>query len=196
MRPSASQHPAKAVCDLAVMLAEGGQCPGDVAMLRSRPHPISHADWDSIRSCGADAPIDVKWCSCCSVGVEPGVVAGGEFGVVDLSSLESGDGVDGPVEVLRDGLHRDAEGVPSGAQGGDVGGRFGVGQGVIDLACDVSLEAADDVALGQALGGSAGDVVHGGLVAAGHADQDDAVERGVRAPVSAAVDAVSGLLAT
>ena len=145
---------------------------------------------------GRDAPIDVKWSSCCSVGVEPGVVAGGEFGVMDLSSLESGDGVDGPVEVLRDGLHRDAEGVPSGAQGGDVGGRFGVGQGVIDLACDVSLEAADDVALGQALGGSAGDVVHGGLVAAGHADQDDAVERGVRAPVSAAVDAVSGLLAT
>ena len=64
---------------------------------------------------GRDAPIDVKWCSCWSVGVELGVVAGGEFGVVDLSSLESGDGVDGPVEVLCDGLHRDAEGVPSGA---------------------------------------------------------------------------------
>ena len=57
----------------------------------------------------------------------------------------------------------------------------------MDLACDVSL--------GQSLGGSAGDVVHGGLVAAGHADQDDAVERGVRRPVSAAVDAVAGLLA-
>ena len=142
-----------------------------------------------------DAPIVVKRCSCCSLGIEPGVVAGREFGVADLSALESGDGVDRPLEVLGDCPHRDSEGVPSRAQGADVGGRLGVGQGVVDLACDVSLEAADDVALGQALGGSAGDVVHGGLVAAGHADQDDAVERGIRRPVSAAVDAVAGLLA-
>ena len=142
-----------------------------------------------------DAPIVVKRCSCCSLGIEPGVVAGREFGVADLSALESGDGVDRPLEVLGDCPHRDSEGVPSRAQGADVGGRLGVGQGVVDLAGDVSLEASDDVSLGQALGGSAGDVVHGGLVAAGHADQDDAVERGIRRPVSAAVDAVAGLLA-
>ena len=77
---------------------------------------------------GLDAPFDVKGWSCCSVGVEPGVVTGREFGVADLSALESGDGVDRPLEVLRDGLHRDSEGVPSRAQGGDVGGRLGVGE--------------------------------------------------------------------
>lgn len=38
MRPTAFHSPAKAVCDLAVMLAAGGACPADVAMLRARPH--------------------------------------------------------------------------------------------------------------------------------------------------------------
>jgi len=38
MRPNAVHHPGKAVCDLAVMLAAGGDCPADVAMLRARPH--------------------------------------------------------------------------------------------------------------------------------------------------------------
>jgi len=38
MRPTAFHHPGKTVCDLAVMLAAGGQCPADVAMLRNRPH--------------------------------------------------------------------------------------------------------------------------------------------------------------
>ena len=37
MRPNAVHHPAKAVCDLAVMLAAGGQCPADIAILRNRP---------------------------------------------------------------------------------------------------------------------------------------------------------------
>ena len=38
MRPNAVHPPGKAVCDLAVMLAAGGDCPADVAMLRARPH--------------------------------------------------------------------------------------------------------------------------------------------------------------
>lgn len=36
-RRGAVHHPGKAVCDLAVMLAGGGQCPADVMMLRTRP---------------------------------------------------------------------------------------------------------------------------------------------------------------
>ena len=120
---------------------------------------------------------------------------GREFDVVDVAELEVGVGVDRPLEVLGDCPHRDPEAVTSRVHGVDIGDGLGVGQCLLGVADDVPLEAADDVSLGQALGGSAGDVVHGGLVAAGHADQDDAVERGVRGPVSAAVDAVSGLLA-
>ena len=37
-RPQAVHHPGKAVADLAVMLAAGGDCPADVVMLRARPH--------------------------------------------------------------------------------------------------------------------------------------------------------------
>lgn len=37
-RPLAIHHPGKAICDLAVMLAAGGDCPADVVMLRARPH--------------------------------------------------------------------------------------------------------------------------------------------------------------
>ena len=37
-RPTAVHLPGKAICDLAVMLAAGGDCPADVAMLRARPH--------------------------------------------------------------------------------------------------------------------------------------------------------------
>lgn len=37
-RPTAVHHPGKAIADLAVMLAAGGDCPADVAMLRARPH--------------------------------------------------------------------------------------------------------------------------------------------------------------
>src|SRR4051812_49963607 len=59
----------------------------------------------------------------------------------------------------------------------------------IDLAGEVALEAADDLALGQALGGAAGDVVDGRLVPA-HANDDGAVEGGVGLPVTAAVEPV------
>ena len=38
MRPNAVHRPGKAVCDLPVMLAAGGDCPADVVMLRARPH--------------------------------------------------------------------------------------------------------------------------------------------------------------
>ena len=37
-RPKAAHLPGKAICDLAVMLAAGGDCPADVVMLRARPH--------------------------------------------------------------------------------------------------------------------------------------------------------------
>ena len=38
VRPQAVHHPGKATCDLAVMLAAGGDCPADVAMLRAIAH--------------------------------------------------------------------------------------------------------------------------------------------------------------
>src|SRR5665647_2191980 len=62
-------------------------------------------------------------------------------------------------------------------------------QQVVDLADDVALEAADDLALGLALGGAPGDVVDGGLVEA-HADDDGAVDRCIELAVPAVVDAV------
>jgi len=37
-RPRAVHLPGKVICDLAVMLAAGGDCPADVVMLRARPH--------------------------------------------------------------------------------------------------------------------------------------------------------------
>ena len=40
MRSNAVLHLRKAVCDPAVMLAAGGECPADVAMLRARPYPF------------------------------------------------------------------------------------------------------------------------------------------------------------
>lgn len=56
----------------------------------------------------------------------------------------------------------------------------------VDLAGDVALEAADDLGLGQALGGAPLDVGAGGCVVA-HADQHDAIEGGVGLAVAAAV---------
>ena len=48
----------------------------------------------------------------------------------------------------------------------------------VDLAGDVAFEAAHDLAFALALAGAAVDVGPGRLVVA-HADEDDAVERGV-----------------
>jgi len=58
-----------------------------------------------------------------------------------------------------------------------------------DFAGDVALEAAHDLGLGLALGGAAGDVVPGRLVAA-HADQGDAPQGTVSLPVPAPVQPV------
>ena len=139
---------------------------------------------------GTDAPIGVKRCSCSSVGVEPGVVADGEFGVVDDAAFESCDGVDRAFEVFGDGFHRKSGGLPAQAEGVDGDGGLWVEQGVVDLAGDVPLQAADDVTLGQSLGGAPGDVIHGAGILVGNADQHDAVDRGVGLPVASAVDAV------
>jgi len=61
---------------------------------------------------------------------------------------------------------------------------------VEDLADDVSLQATDDVALAEALGGAPGYVLNRGLMEP-HADDDGAIDRGVQLPVSAAVDAMA-----
>src|SRR3954447_15865620 len=65
----------------------------------------------------------------------------------------------------------------------------------IDLAGEVALETADDLPLGQALGGAAGDVVDGRLVPA-HAHDHRPVEGSVGLPVAAAVKAVAAVGAT
>ena len=64
---------------------------------------------------------------------------------------------------------------------------FGAGP---DFACDVAFEAAHDFGFGLAFGDASGDVGAGGFVVF-HADDDDAVQCGVGAAVSAPVEAVS-----
>src|SRR6516165_10898069 len=72
------------------------------------------------------------------------------------------------------------------------GGR--AGQGLVDLASDVALEAAHDLSGGLALGGAPDHVGLGARVG-GHPGEDDPPEGGVGLPVSAAVEAVAALLA-
>ena len=62
----------------------------------------------------------------------------------------------------------------------------------MDLADDETLEAAADLAFGLAFLDASGDGVAGGWVP-WHADQHDAVERGVGVPVAGSVSAVSAL---
>jgi molybdopterin biosynthesis enzyme len=74
------------------------------------------------------------------------------------------------------------------------GGSFFCGRGrkrEEDFSGDISLEAADDLGLGQPLGGASGDVVLGSLVG-GHAGDDDAPECAIGGSVSAAVEPVPG----
>ena len=67
-------------------------------------------------------------------------------------------------------------------------------EGVEDLARDVALEAAHDVALGLAFGGAALGVCTGALAVAQPADGDQ-VKRPVGLAVAAVVQAVTGCLA-
>src|SRR5450755_2068372 len=67
-------------------------------------------------------------------------------------------------------------------------------EGVEDLAGDVALEAAHDLALGLAFGGSALDVCAGAVAVAQPADGDE-VKRPVGLAVTAVVEAVTGRLA-
>jgi len=77
------------------------------------------------------------------------------------------------------------------AGGVAAGSRCGHGQEVgIGFAADVALEATQDLGLGQALGGAAGDVVLGGLVAV-QADQGNAPQGAVGVAVAAAVQPVT-----
>lgn len=62
--------------------------------------------------------------------------------------------------------------------------------GVIDLAGDVSLQAADDVLFGESFGGSAGEVGPGGGAPA-HAHNSDHVQGVVGGPVTGGVEAMA-----
>ena len=79
----------------------------------------------------------------------------------------------------------------SGLRAGVLGGLQSVcwWEVLVDLAGDVALEAADDLAFGQALGGAAFDVGAGGLVVA-HPDDGDDVEGAVGGSVAAAAEPV------
>jgi len=68
------------------------------------------------------------------------------------------------------------------------------GQGLVDLAGDVALEAAHDLSGGLALAGAPGYVGLGARVG-GHPGEDDPPEDGVGLAVPAAVEAVAALLA-
>jgi len=63
-------------------------------------------------------------------------------------------------------------------------------EGVVELAGDVALEAADDLGLGQAFGGATGGVGAGAWVVA-QASEDDHVEGVVGGAIAAAVEAVA-----
>ena len=63
------------------------------------------------------------------------------------------------------------------------------GEQVVDLACDVALEATDDVLLGSTCDGSALDVLDGWRVPA-HSDDNDPIERRVGLAVPAAEQAM------
>src|SRR5580700_11185592 len=87
--------------------------------------------------------------------------------------------------------------VPSGAGGAQalaVGHGRRAGDELVDLAGDVALQAADDLAAGLAFCPAAGDVVPGALVA-GEPDHDDPPERVVGLAVAALVQPVPGDLA-
>lgn len=60
----------------------------------------------------------------------------------------------------------------------------------VDLACDVALQAPNDVLLGEPLGGSSCDVVDGWLVPS-HAHDHRPVDRRVRLTVSSAIEPVA-----
>src|SRR4051812_35054705 len=64
------------------------------------------------------------------------------------------------------------------------------GQVGVDLACDVALEAADDLALAQAFGGPACDIVASWLVMS-HPDDSDDVEGAVCRSITAAAEPVA-----
>jgi hypothetical protein len=64
-------------------------------------------------------------------------------------------------------------------------------EGAEDLACDVALEDAPDVAVGTSFGAAAGDVV-AGAGAAAPAGEHDGVQRTVEGTIAAAVEPVSG----
>lgn len=61
---------------------------------------------------------------------------------------------------------------------------------MVELSCDESFQASDDVPFGEAFGGSSLHVGDGGWVPS-HADDDHAVEGGVGLAVSTAVEAVT-----
>ena len=63
------------------------------------------------------------------------------------------------------------------------------GEGAVELAGDVPLEAAADLALGLAFGGAALDVA-AGAGATAHSCHRDGVDGSVQGPVAAAVEAV------
>jgi hypothetical protein len=62
----------------------------------------------------------------------------------------------------------------------------------VDLADDVALETADDLAFAETFGGSSLHVVTGGLMVA-YADDGDDVESAVSGPVAAAAEAVTAV---
>src|ERR1019366_9731490 len=95
----------------------------------------------------------------------------------------------------------DADGSGAADDRGDLSRRLWCGvvgevgaKGVVDLAGDVALEAAEDLALGLAFGGPSLRVGAGALAVAQSADGDQ-VQCPVGLAVAAVVEAVSGCLA-
>jgi len=89
-RPTAVHAPGKAVCDLAVMLAAGGDVPADVAMLRARPHLFGRVASDPticriMDDLAADAPAAIAGIAAARAGARAaaGLLPGGPLPRID-----------------------------------------------------------------------------------------------------------------
>ncbi len=87
------------------------------------------------------------------LGVAPGALQSDELGLVEAVHALS-EGIDAPI-----GQDTSSGGLFDGLSGAVVGHHA-----LVDLAGEVALDAADDLAFGHAFGGAAGDVVDGRLV--------------------------------
>src|SRR5665811_1117553 len=117
------------------------------------------------------------------------------FGVAAGTGFESAYPPVGDFEGGGEGRYRDAERLAPLAEQGTgwcCGDR--AGEGAEDLVGDVSLQAADDVSVGEPFGATASEVGCGARFLVSHPQEHDPVQRTVRFPVPSTGQAVADSL--